>query len=108
MDEADEKGKSHCAWLNHIQSVSAHITLCPPGTDVPEDRVSVDKPVLMLLCLRCPITLADFYEQSTRPYVRDLQVKRMDTGHWPQLEAKEETNRYLSEFFDGVLEKSSL
>ena len=64
---------------------------------------------MIIVMHRIEITMADFCEQTTRPYVRDLQVKRMEVGHWMQLEARDDTNRYLSELFDRVLAaKSSL
>ena len=72
--------------------------------DLPSDRATLRGPVLLVVGLRNPITIPDVAEQGTRKYAgREFTVKRMDAGHWVQLERRDEINKVLSEFFGEIL-----
>ena len=103
LDKDDEKGKVHYGrkWLTTANQLDIWI-------DIPSGQTSLDRPVLLILGVRSPITMVQIGEKATKLYSKDFEAKRMDTGHWPQLEAKDETNQHLDEFFLRVLTKSSL
>jgi pimeloyl-ACP methyl ester carboxylesterase len=37
-----------------------------------------------------------------QPFIPNLKVKKLPTGHWPQLEKADELNAILEEFIQGV------
>lgn len=41
-------------------------------------------------------------EARVRQFADDVRVKELDTGHWVQLEAKDEVNLYLEQFFSDL------
>ncbi|KAI9789186.1 MAG: hypothetical protein M1816_006320 [Peltula sp. TS41687] len=67
--------------------------------DVPESRYVIHKPVLLLSASQDVVSLAEPTENQTRAYTTDLRIKRLDAGHWLPLEARDEVNRELENFF---------
>ena len=43
-----------------------------------------------------------------RHWVKDMRVVKLDAGHMPQLEKREELNEALQEFVDGTPEEAEL
>lgn len=62
----------------------------------------IKQPVLLLTAKKDVICVPALHEKTTTTNAENCQVKSMDTGHWIQLEAPEETNRMLESFFQEV------
>lgn len=69
--------------------------------DMAESQSILHHRVLLLTCAKDPISLAEMHTQGTKPFVPDLKVNMLDTGHWPQLEAPEEVNAALRDFWEA-------
>ena len=68
----------------------------------------MNQPVLLILGMQNPITQADTAEKGTAAYAPDLHTKRVNAGHWVQLEKRDETNKLLEEFFEEKVLPSSV
>lgn len=69
---------------------------------IPAERSSIEQPTLLVTCSKDPVGNPDMAEAGTRPFVKNLQVKQIDTGHWLQLENPDEVNQILKKFFEGL------
>ena len=69
---------------------------------IPEERKSIQQPTLLLTCRDDPIGVPVLQEAATKPFVRNLTIKQIDTGHWPQLEKPDEVNEILKTFLEGL------
>ena len=62
----------------------------------------LDLPVLMITANQDIVATAEMMEKGIRNFADNVRVKELDTGHWVQLEAREEVNKYLQEFFSEL------
>jgi pimeloyl-ACP methyl ester carboxylesterase len=62
----------------------------------------LDLPVLMITANRDIVATAEMMEKGIRQFADDMRVKKLDTGHWVQLEARDEVNKILEEFFSEL------
>ncbi|KAL8869462.1 MAG: hypothetical protein Q9174_004256 [Haloplaca sp. 1 TL-2023] len=67
---------------------------------VPEERQHVHKPSLLVLCEKDYIAVPKLMEESMRPFAKDMEVKKVDSGHWLQLEKADEVNEILKDFLE--------
>lgn len=60
-------------------------------------------PVLLTCPKKSELEMLGLEEGMRAVCAGDLVVRRVSTeGHWVQLEAREEVNRFLEEFFEGI------
>ncbi|KAE8378464.1 putative epoxide hydrolase [Aspergillus bertholletiae] len=91
---------SHDSALNWYRALVSNINL--EDEKAAKIAPSLSMPVL-LLCPRKSGLEMPGIEEGMRAVASNLVVKRVSTaGHWIQLEAREEVNRILGEFFGGV------
>ena len=69
---------------------------------IPAERSLIEQPTLLVTCSKDPVGAPEMAEAGTRPLVKNLQVKQIDTGHWLQLEKPDEVNQILKTFFEGL------
>ena len=69
---------------------------------LPAEKSFIEQPTLLVTCSKDPVGHPDLAEAGTRPFVKNLQVKQVDTGHWLQLEKPDEVNQILKDFFEGL------
>ena len=69
---------------------------------IPEKRNSIEQPTLLLTCRDDPVGVPVLQEAGTKPFVRNLKIKQVDTGHWLQLERPDEVNNILIDFLEGL------
>ena len=69
---------------------------------LPAERSFIEEPTLLVTCSKDPVGAPAVAEAATRPFVKNLQVKQIDTGHWLQLEKPDEVNQMLKDFFEGL------
>ncbi len=58
-------------------------------------------PVLMITASRDIVATAAMMERGIRKFSKDVRVKELDTGHWVQLEGRDDVNKYLEEFYSN-------
>ena len=68
---------------------------------IPAERAHVEQPTLVK-CSRDPVGHAGFVKAGTRPWVRRLEVRELDAGHWVQLEKGGEVDGILKGYFEGL------
>jgi pimeloyl-ACP methyl ester carboxylesterase len=59
-------------------------------------------PLLLIVGDRDPVAVASSQLSETLRHGSDVRVRTVDAGHFPQLEAPQETNRHLDLFFRDV------
>jgi soluble epoxide hydrolase / lipid-phosphate phosphatase len=59
----------------------------------------LDLPVLLITASRDIVATAAVMEKGIRMFAEDVRVKELNTGHWLQLEGKDDVNKILEEFF---------
>jgi soluble epoxide hydrolase/lipid-phosphate phosphatase len=64
--------------------------------------LTLEHPVLMIKASRDIVATAAMMERGIRQFANDVRLKELDTGHWVQLEAREEINKHLEEFFSEL------
>ena len=69
---------------------------------IPAERSFIEQPTLLVTCSQDPVGAPGVAEAGTRPFVKNLQVTQIDTGHWLQLEKPDEVNQILKHFFEGL------
>jgi soluble epoxide hydrolase / lipid-phosphate phosphatase len=62
----------------------------------------LDLPVLLITANRDIVATAAVMEKGMRTFAEDVRVKELNTGHWLQLEAREEVNKILEGFFSEL------
>lgn len=67
---------------------------------IPPERFHIQQPTLLITCSQDPLAIAAMQEGAMRPFVKNLQVETVDTGHWLQLEKADEVNGFLKAFFE--------
>ena len=68
--------------------------------EVPEEKYHIQAPALLVTCARDYIAVPKMQEGLMRPWVKDLLVKEMDSGHFVQAEKADEVNKALEEFIE--------
>ncbi|KIY04080.1 uncharacterized protein Z520_00772 [Fonsecaea multimorphosa CBS 102226] len=66
---------------------------------IPDDKTKLTQPTLYLTCQHDYIGVWSLQLAAMEAYVPDLQVQHLNTGHWGQLQAAEEVNLALENFF---------
>ncbi|KAL8793176.1 MAG: hypothetical protein Q9195_004206 [Heterodermia aff. obscurata] len=87
--------------LNWYKSRISHVNN-EDEASIPEEKSLIGQPTLLVTCSKDPVGVAGIAEARTRPFVKNLQVKQVDTGHWLQLEKPDEVNQILKDFFEGL------
>lgn len=70
--------------------------------EIPPERFLIQQRTLLITCAKDILGIPAMQEGAMRPFVKNLQVEKVDTGHWLQLEKPEEVNELLKTFFDEV------
>jgi soluble epoxide hydrolase/lipid-phosphate phosphatase len=70
---------------------------------IPDSAKQIKAPCLLVTCTLDPIGLAVLAINETQPYATNFRMKQVESGHFVQIEASEETNQILDEFFTEVL-----
>lgn len=65
-----------------------------------EESYHIKVPALLVTCARDYIAVPKMQEGLMRPWVKDLVVKEMDSGHFVQAEKADEVNKTLEEFIE--------
>ncbi|KAB8272006.1 Alpha/Beta hydrolase protein [Aspergillus minisclerotigenes] len=92
---------SHDSALNWYRALVSNINL----EDEEEVQItpSLSMPVLLICPKKSELEMPGLEEGMRAVCVGDLVVRRISTeGHWIQLEAREEVNRFLGEFIEGI------
>ncbi|PSN62771.1 alpha/beta-hydrolase [Corynespora cassiicola Philippines] len=100
-DEAFTKDGGYTAPLNWYRCLVNNMNL----QDEPEDECKTFRsahPVLLVLAEKDAIVLPSLQLEATKPWVKDLTVKQVPTGHWPMAEASEKVNQELGNFFGDI------
>ncbi|MCJ1387184.1 hypothetical protein MMC18_000024 [Xylographa bjoerkii] len=63
-----------------------------------DERKRIDIPTLLVVGERDAITRLEIHEAGTKARTSNLRVERLDCGHWPQLEKKDELTTVLQSF----------
>jgi soluble epoxide hydrolase/lipid-phosphate phosphatase len=63
---------------------------------------NLELPVLLITANRDMVATAAVMEKGMRQFAEDLRVKELDSGHWVQLEFKDEVNKALEDFISRV------
>lgn len=88
--------------LNWYKAQIDHINAADEAS-LPTERHYIDKPTLFVTCTRDAVVIPAVSEKQMRPFVKNIEVKSLDCGHWVQLEATDAVNHLLQEFFDRLL-----
>ena len=67
---------------------------------IPPERLHVQQRTLLVTCSNDFIVNPAVQVESMRPFVKNLKVETMDTGHWLLIEKPEEVNAILKNFFE--------
>jgi len=68
--------------------------------EIPEANLTIQQPTLLFTGHNFISASADFPKQM-KPFVPNLRVENLDTGHWMTLEKPDEVNNVLKEFIEG-------
>lgn len=83
-----------------MSNVVAYAMHC---TAIPTTSYDIHKPVFFGAALRDYICLESMGKVYTAQYCKGgTTVRDFDTGHWVMLEAKDEVNKELSEWIQGL------
>ncbi|KNG88039.1 epoxide hydrolase [Aspergillus nomiae NRRL 13137] len=91
----------HASALNWYRALVSNINV----EDEEQARItpSLSMPVLLVCPRKSSLEMPGLEEGMRAVCAGDLVVRRVSTtGHWVQLEAREEVNRMLGEFFEGM------
>lgn len=72
-------------------------------TSVVPERINIQQPTLLITCSFDYVAVPAFQEGGMRPFVKNLKVEQVDTGHWAQVEKPAEINNMLQTFFEAEL-----
>ena len=72
----------------------------PDDSKLAVDHIHIQQPTLLVTCALDPIGAPAMQEAGTRPYVRNLTIKELGCGHWPQAEKIDELNQTLEAFLN--------
>lgn len=95
---AERGGYDPC--LNHYRALYRDLNLADENV-IPHSAANITKPVLLLTAAKDPIGTPARAEAGTRPYVPDLRVQQIDSGHFMMLEKAEEVNDAMRAFFES-------
>lgn len=84
--------------LMWYKSVMANVNVQDEATLAPEQS-HIGQPTLLITAANDYIAIPAMQEQGMRPYVKNLKVESVETGHWLQLEKPDEVNQRLERFF---------
>ncbi|MCJ1397975.1 hypothetical protein MMC11_001171 [Xylographa trunciseda] len=70
-----------------------------------DERKRIDLPTLLVVGERDAITRLEIHEAGTKARTSNLRIERLDCGHWPQLEMKEELMKVLRSFAADVADQ---
>lgn len=77
-------------WYKHLEASLSF-------ADERELKTVVHVPILLVTAKNDQLTILVVQEQMTRPYIKNLRVKCVDSEHWVRLEAKDEVNAMIEE-----------
>ena len=87
------------AAMNWYRAAMQNINLEEEQTAKLDPKVAA--PVLMIVANNDPLS-NEIAINAMHPYIANLKVVRIDSGHWIQIEKKEEVNVILEDFFKSV------
>ena len=85
--------------LNWYKAQIANLNT-PDEASLPPEKIHIHGPTLLVTCTFDYVGVPVIQEQNTRPWVPNLQVKELATGHWVQLEKPDEFNKILKDFIE--------
>lgn len=85
--------------LNWYKAQIANLNT-PDEASLAKERLYIQAPTLLVTCTLDYVGVPAVQEQNTRPWVENLQVKELATGHWVQLEKPDELNKVLKDFIE--------
>ena len=68
------------------------------ASELTDERKRIDLPTLLVVGERDAITRLEIHEAGTKARTSNLRIERLDCGHWPQLEKKDELMKILASF----------
>lgn len=83
--------------LNWYKAQIANLNT-PDDEGVSEDDRHVKQPTLLVTCGLDYIGVPALQEGGMRPWVKDLKVVELESGHWVQIEKADEVNEILENF----------
>ena len=86
--------------LNWYKAEIANLNTPDDGA-VPEERYHIQQPTLLVTCTYDYIAVPKMQEDGMKPYVKDLTVKELPSGHFVQSEKADEVNEVLKAFFEA-------
>lgn len=87
--------------LKWYKAQVANLNTQDESTILPEN-LNVQQRSLLITCSKDYIAVPAMQEEVMRPYVKNLKVETVETGHWLQLEKPGEVNAILQSFFEEV------
>ena len=85
--------------LNWFKAQIANLNTADEA-EVSEENYHIQVPALLVTCARDYIAPPKMHEGLMRPWVKDVVVKEMDSGHFVQAEKADEVNKTLEEFVE--------
>ncbi|KAL8653888.1 MAG: hypothetical protein Q9210_001839 [Variospora velana] len=85
--------------LNWYKAQMANVNAADEDA-LPTERHRIDKPTLLITCKKDYVCVPVLQEEQMKPLVKDMEIESLDCGHWVPLEAADEVNRILQDFFD--------
>ena len=65
-------------------------------------KLRLELPVLTITAKRDIVSAAKIMKARIWQFADNVRVKELNTGHWVQLEVKDEVNSYLEQFFSNL------
>lgn len=93
------KNGGHGPSLNWYRAQMANLNT-EDEEEIPPERFLIRQRTLLITCGKDILAIPAMQEAAMRPFVKDLKVEKVETGHWLQLEKPEEVNEILKKFFE--------
>lgn len=88
--------------MNWYRSAMQNLNLKDEEETRPDPKL--EGPVLMIVAKEDPLS-NEMAINAMKDYVANLKIVEIESGHWVQLEKRDEVNATLEEFFGGLREK---
>ena len=86
--------------LNWYKTQIANLNT-PDEIPVAEEQKHIQQPTLLVTCKLDPIAVPQLQIDGMKPWVKDLTVKEIESGHWVTLEKPDELNETLRQFIEA-------
>lgn len=95
----DPKKGGYGPPLNWYKAQIANLNT-PDEVELPKDHLHIQQPTLLVAAKLDAVAVPVMQEGGMRPFVKDLTVKEIDSGHWVQADKAEEFNKTLEAFLN--------